>query len=343
MNERERPRHRIGSNAQRRALATLVRDASHATLARVLSGGGAGKRKRAAAFPLRAPCTEATGHETHHHLQPQVLTLHMTDKRYDPAGLCIYCGRSTYSDKQPTRKFGDEHIIPFSLGGTLILPDASCETCERIINKVETNLTKGMFLPARTQLLYPTRNKKDRPKHLPLDIQADADMHTRQIPIEDYPGMIVTLRFSLPLALLGTAPVDEELTGGVAIATLPAFGENLNKHPRRTVTRKMGGDAATLGRLIAKIAHAYAVAEIGLGRFSPYLLDIILNRPPLYLKHYVGGEIGDAPPAGADRAQISHSLERLTDGTTLVLVKIRLFADRNGMPTYLAVAGHLTA
>lgn len=236
---------------------------------------------------------------------------------------------------------GDEHIVALSLGGTMILPEASCAKCEKIINKVETNLTRGMFLPARTQLLYPTRNKKQRPKHLPLDIDSGGGLLTKQIPIEDYPGMLVVLCFNPPLALLNITPTDTPLTGRVAVATLPNFGDNLNKHPRRTVTWKMGGDAPTYGRMLAKIAHAYTVAEVGYGRFKPVLLDIILNQPPLYMTHYVGGEIGDPPPASMERIEISHTIEDLYDGRKLVLVKIRLFADRQGMPTYLVVSGEI--
>jgi hypothetical protein len=129
-----------------------------------------------------------------------------------------------------------DHRLPAWRRGCLAygeMRQAGATDQEALINKVETNLTRGLFLPARTQLGYPTRNKKKRLNHLPLDIHTGAGSETRLIPIEDYPGMIVTLRFPLPTILFGLAPTEEPLTGGVAIATLTSFGENLSKHPGR--------------------------------------------------------------------------------------------------------------
>ena len=34
---------------------------------------------------------------------------------YDPVGCCVYCGTTRYSDDEPDRVLGDEHIIPRSL------------------------------------------------------------------------------------------------------------------------------------------------------------------------------------------------------------------------------------
>jgi 5-methylcytosine-specific restriction endonuclease McrA len=49
-----------------------------------------------------------------------------------PVSACIYCGAT-----EPDTKLTDEHIVPLSLGGTLILPKASCLACARQTGKLE--------------------------------------------------------------------------------------------------------------------------------------------------------------------------------------------------------------
>jgi hypothetical protein len=51
-------------------------------------------------------------------------------RRFDPAGHCIYCG----GDGKLTK----EHIYTQGLSGGLILPDASCATCQKEIHSFET-------------------------------------------------------------------------------------------------------------------------------------------------------------------------------------------------------------
>src|SRR5215467_13531941 len=48
---------------------------------------------------------------------------------YPPVGRCIYCPDGAGE--------GDEHIIPYSLNGTQILPRASCHDCERITSYID--------------------------------------------------------------------------------------------------------------------------------------------------------------------------------------------------------------
>src|SRR5258705_11293662 len=48
---------------------------------------------------------------------------------FDPVGHCIYCGATKYT-QQADRPLGQEHIIAEGMGGTLILPEASCKECE---------------------------------------------------------------------------------------------------------------------------------------------------------------------------------------------------------------------
>src|SRR5258708_37034090 len=82
---------------------------------------------------------------------------------YLPVGSCIYCGAT-----QPTpgfSRFGDEHIVPFAFGGKLLLPEASCRTCERIINKqIETPVLRQEWGPLRDKMGWPTRDRPGRLK-----------------------------------------------------------------------------------------------------------------------------------------------------------------------------------
>ena len=262
-------------------------------------------------------------------------------KTYQPVGRCIYCGAGQYRKDRPSPKLGDEHIVPLSLGGNLILPEASCHDCEKAINKVEAPLTRGLFLPARTKLKFPTRRKKDRPTHLPLDIHAPSGFETQQVLLENYPAMIMTMMFDTPAILWGLPPKDDIITGRVCISKLPDFDENIRRHPQSTVTWKLGVDAVVLGRMLAKIAHAYTVAEIGLDKFKPFLNDVILDRSPHYISQFVGGEIGDIPPPSQNIYEISLQETVRYDGYKLIVVKIRLFAKWEGMPVYLIVSGQM--
>jgi hypothetical protein len=87
--------------------------------------------------------------------------------------------------------------------------------------------------------------------------------------------------------------------------------------------------------MLAKIAHAFATAELGLGAFRPLLLDTIdgtASNPTLY----VGGVPGDEPD-GEDRHELTlQFIDKASEW--FVGVRIRLFADL-GFPTYYCVAG----
>ena len=87
--------------------------------------------------------------------------------RYAPVGQCIYCG---IVDVPPgMKRFHDEHIVPLALNGTLILPEASCRQCERVINKeIENRLLSEEYARFRAKHGLPTRRPKDRKKTVKL-------------------------------------------------------------------------------------------------------------------------------------------------------------------------------
>lgn len=244
-------------------------------------------------------------------------------QRYAPVGRCIYCGEPATSD---------EHIIARALGGSLLLPQASCEACAKITSAVEDHCLAKMYASARRQFGLPTYHKKRarRPRSLVLD--------GVDVPVADpdYPGLIVSLGFDAPSILGLSPPAPEVLRGHVAVGMLPEFGERLNRVRRgsQAVSFRTGLEAHVYGRMLAKIGHAYAVAELGLNGFKPLLPDIIRQPESPFIGRLVGGSFGHGGE-GEDLHEIRID-ERVGPG--LVVVQLRLFADRD-LPSYWVVAG----
>jgi hypothetical protein len=251
--------------------------------------------------------------------------------RYPPVGKCIYCG----SDDA----LGEEHIIAKSLGGMLVLPDASCPDCAKATSAVEGRVAGQLFRAIRRQMEFPTGKPRNRPKGFTVGL----DGVDASVLAEGYPGLLISFAFPLPGILADAAPV-EEFGGGVAVAMLPQFGERLNAlggppRGRRQVEFRGFGDAEALGRVLAKSAHAYAVAELGMDAFKPFLIDIILGRPPLHIGHYVGSGVGDHP-LGNDLHEITFADPALGNNR-YVVVKVQLFANHKMPVNYVVVGARL--
>src|SRR5216684_6936002 len=120
---------------------------------------------------------------------------------YSPVGKCIYCGET----KLPPGilRFGDEHIIPFSMGGTLILREASCKRCEKLINReLETPVTSQEWGDLRAKRKFPTRNKLNRKKRTHVAIRA-IDGSLMRVPLADHSTPVLLYKFSEARILSG--------------------------------------------------------------------------------------------------------------------------------------------
>src|SRR5215469_3620134 len=84
---------------------------------------------------------------------------------YAPVNRCIYCGA--------TETLGKEHIIPRSLAGMLILPRASCRTCERTTSGFELTVARRIYGNFRMKHDLPSYRKDERPTHIPLEFTQD--------------------------------------------------------------------------------------------------------------------------------------------------------------------------
>jgi len=215
-----------------------------------------------------------------------------------------------------------------------------------------------MFGKLRILFNLPTQHKGQRPTELPLEIQLDGRIQTIMLPISDYPAVpIIFPIFNPPGILCGVSPTEVFWNS----RTFPVFPNLLDNKARLARLRAKIGRPFNLSlryqtpigpftRMLAKIAHANAVAEFGIDGFDRLLPPIILGESKC-TPHYVG--CIDAMPAMASpefadgthrlffslaTVEIKNKSGSIVSRTTYLGAAIRLFKDM-GSPTYFVVIG----
>jgi len=261
-------------------------------------------------------------------------------KKYPPVGKCIYCGATSYTPNDSLAKLRDEHIIPLAFGGNLLLPEASCKKCERITSRIETHCIEQMVRDTREHLGLTARRHRRARGHLPVSIDHGTHTEVRRVPAEEHPATLFMFAFEPPTLLSGADdPPGRIAAGKIAIRALtPDFMARVNRIPGKiNLVRRGGFTAHIFCQMLAKIAHSYAVAEIGLDALNPILPDFIRGEQTPHPARFVGGSFIPEIASG-DRNEIRQNMWPTRDGKQYVVVRIRLFADLD-MPDYLIVAG----
>lgn len=262
-------------------------------------------------------------------------------------GKCIYCGASDV-------KLNDEHVIPYALGkNATILQRACCEVCQRIIQPYEQEVLKRQLNVFRAMTGAPTRDKKGRPKTIVLPLveydekgRVLRDLGTREIPIADGP-LILNLWQSPPPRVLGEE-IDPAFVEGRPWRYIEASRADpiLREVGLELGVERVGFTLPPVNRLhylrsLAKTAHAFAAAELGVDSFEPFLTDLILCR-----SNNVEQFVGDMPGVTSLEGPTGHSF-KITIGETpadlgsaggLIVVFMQLWADL-GSPPHLVVVG----
>jgi hypothetical protein len=106
----------------------------------------------------------------------------------------LYCGTT---ERPPgVDRFTDEHIVPLALAGTLILQQASCEECAKIINRqIESPLLRHDWAAFRAKYKFPTRNKASRKKITHVNA-TNVDGSPLRIPLGEHSTPILIYKFS---------------------------------------------------------------------------------------------------------------------------------------------------
>lgn len=259
------------------------------------------------------------------------------------AGQCIYCSASG----QLTR----EHIIPGGLHGNLVIDDASCEDCQRTINKFETEVLRLNFGLVRDALgvrsKSPRSRKSPRRQTYPVRLPNGS---AGEIPISaQMPQVISVAHYGVrPPAITGET-ID--FTHGCPQVAWEKM-QNGFQSPQDSFGAAVAVPSVpilTFMRFIAKIAHGYTIANLSQNNFTPYLLNIILDQETL-----IGGQfIGIAPRRMRPPINALHHIElKIFDSEVyrlpglpsamrrIAVVYLDLFFGFD-LPTYEVVVGEL--
>lgn len=266
----------------------------------------------------------------------------VTHRHVGPVGQCIYC-LSEASDL-----LTDEHIIPYSLDGTLLLTEASCTACNKVTSAFELSVARKMMGAMRLRHKFPSRNRKKRLGTLPVKAVFLNGDHELAVPIEDFAAYFPVLWFQPPGIM-----VDRDPSLNVSIrGEFWRFSSELTAKSIGAEALAYGGefDFIAFARMLAKIGHAFAVAQLGVDGFAPTLLDIIHKRYKRLhdVWHFIGGEPQTSEPRSHDIKTTLHELQLyhysdVADG--IITCQVRLFStlkgpEGQGMPIYEIVVGH---
>lgn len=253
----------------------------------------------------------------------------MTAETFEPVGACIYCGATNC-------RLSDEHIVPFSLNGTLVLPSASCETCADVTKRFEQTVARSMYGTLRIKHGFRTRRKKDRPSSFAvIEIDETGIETEKHIPVSLLPTTYWALELPLPGILTGApkSAMNPEMKVQLKadLKELEAAQQTLGAGSFEiSVVMKWG----PFCRLLAKIGHCYAMAVLRGKGYQPLLPDIILGRSE-FLSHYVGGASSEVPDSDL-------WLELVSFGESIYVTVGIVLLGRERLPPYQVVVGLVT-
>lgn len=270
-----------------------------------------------------------------HHGEPEVHdnTLKKMDGwKYDDVGKCIYCGS--------TEDLRDEHIVPFGLNGTAVLPKASCKDCEKTTSLFERRVLRGPMWAARVLRQLKSRRPQDAPKTEYLYIIKNGVEKRIELPIDKFPVLLHFPIYPPPAYLSPENYVDGILVSGMVTINYGISPENaLAQHiPCDIKYRAHQYFWFEYAKMVAKIAYAMAVAEgaIRLLKGECLVLPSIVGK-----KNDIWRWVGTiTKPLESHKGLLHKILLHQDPERKLLIGEVKLFADSQ-TPSYGVILGIL--
>jgi hypothetical protein len=251
-------------------------------------------------------------------------------------GRCIYCG----SDEPPLFR---EHVIPRGIGGALIILRASCTSCADITKRFEQSCLRTNFGHHRLKTGFKSYHKSETPDKLPIKVINANKIVTEELPLSEHPFVLYMPRLRRPPRLLRGMP-PKPIDNHSKYIAYAAEGGIKNQ-----VIFDLKFDFYSFYRLLAKIAHGFAVSHFGLDNIEPFLTDIIINNNLHLCTYYIGRNIDIEFGPKRDSITNMKTFELNIRGLRCACVTIQLFANicavmngfTKGTPIYLVLVGQL--
>jgi hypothetical protein len=267
------------------------------------------------------------------------------DLRFASVGQCIYCGRTM----PEVNRLTEEHIIPYSFGGHMILPDASCDDCMVITGKACNQVCRLMLNPVRWHNGLPSRKKKEREKTIRIGVGDDGDVVHQEFHHTVAPAIVGFPLFE-PAGLFSGKPLEGgkiRLDGFQMAVTSPDHETHERNLKAAGVEKPTFSTECPLDefmRILAQIGHGYIVSQQGYREDLP-LADIVTGKNP-NISHFIGGTPPEMnflrdPQSGVALHQL-RPFAACIDGVGYLALQIRLFSYLTPSPVYTVITSTWT-
>lgn len=245
---------------------------------------------------------------------------------------CIYCGS--------TKNLRREHIVPFGLSGTAVLPKSTCDPCSKITGRFEQKVLRGPMRAVRVLRRLKSRKKHaGAPKTAALTVIKGGREQVVELPLKEYPILLHFPIFPPPAFLY-----PEGYTNGIRMTGLATirFGPRPEAVLARIGANKIkvtqNYQYVPFARMIAKVAYSYAFAE-GCMKFiygTPFPLPAILGK-----RDEIGRWVGTLTKQFEAFKGLLHRIAVREDREKgLLMGEVQLFADSQA-PSYGVILGRL--
>ena len=249
---------------------------------------------------------------------------------------CVYCNSVGVLE--------DEHVLPFGLGGKLVLKRASCRACAIETGRLEQRLLRGQWWPYRKSLGIATRSK-DYPRYRPANLIPLAGEKRPVEVLSDEVPVVLFFDFDEPSILADRIRPEAPFARQMLLKQIKQGPSRVLEDsamrrllPWEKLEFPIHFDSHDVLRFIAKVAHCYAILQRGPNACEEYFLpSLILGKTDGALT-YVGNcstqLLKPKLPGNGLHAMFERNV-----GEFLV-VDVQLFRDAgNPPPIYEAVVG----